>query len=276
MHHGSREQPSDGHQAGDPHQHQDAGDAGTFEQESDELIGAVLGGGGQEHATDHEQIERTQTFLEHVRSADSGRHSLRLREALPDKHDPVDRGWQQHRADLHLPSEVEFFEEVDHQPADHQAAGKPSVEQIQLGGLVIGIERGHQWIARRLHASVGQPDQECGDEQRPETRCVDGQHDARDVTDPGDGQQPSHADDVAERAADHHGQRKSPERRSHHPAELFGAEVKLPSQLAHDSATDGEGHRRSDQRDATCIEQTPCVNRLRHAELWPHNLQSAI
>ena len=93
--------------------------------------------------------------------------------------------------------------------------------------LSSGKQRCDQRIARRLDGAVGDAEDQVRGEQAPEVPGEDGEQDADQVPDEGKADDAAEADEVAQRAAEDHRHRESPERRGDHLADLLMGEVKL-------------------------------------------------
>jgi len=87
---------------------------------------------------------------------------------------------------LELPAKTDVVEQKGQQSTDHNAAGKPDMEPVELGCFVVREERGDQGIAGSLDGTVRDAKDQGAGIEAAVVPGKDGEQDARQMTDEGD------------------------------------------------------------------------------------------
>ncbi len=130
-----------------------------------------------------------------------------------------------------LPVQTEIGEDKADERAQHNAAGEPEVEVVELGRFVFGINGRHQRIAHRLYHAVAQSNHQGGKEEAHVAIGKDGQQDTAQMHHERQVHQGFHAQTVDQHAADHHGDGKAPEGRRRNRTYLAVRQGKMALQI---------------------------------------------
>ena len=151
----------DEHQAADVNQQENPFEPdGPGQSGINPLAGSEFKSGSKKHHGKPDQKERTEGLPDHLRGGDSRLHSFGCRKFLPDEHGAIDSGWDQDGGETNLPAKSGRPQQVGKNAADHDSAGPPRVEHVQLVGFVLRIERGRQRVDDGFHQTVTQPSHE--------------------------------------------------------------------------------------------------------------------
>ena len=189
--------------------------------------------------------------MEHRARGDAHRDTLGAGHRLAEEHHAVCAKRDEHGRELHLPAHARARQRERKESADDDAAREPHMELVQARRLIVGIQRGDQGIARRLHRTVGDTEQQRAAEEAPVVPREDREQDAGDMPDERELHDAAHADGVAERSAEDHRQGESPEGGSVDPSDLLVVQAELGGPRAHGSAADGKAHGGDDECEAT-------------------------